>query len=176
MKKRGKSFKGQVRGMSAAQAAMVRDAQRSARTEEVALRIQSAQIPQALAHEHILNNSLAAHSSLEAMRQGKAVETDFHTLAMASNLALILAELDVGSELLDDIRAGQDALMRMLARHEKHGRYLLDGQGLDAVRHLLDIFDAQLEDDRMTDKLIKRAHLTCLERMAQGQVLEVATA
>lgn len=172
MKKRGARFKGQVFGSP-----RVADAQRAAHreinTEAIAMKIRRLQTPERLSRDQIINLAASARLALEDVRKGSATNEGVGWLVNAANMALVIAELGLGGEYLDDIRASQDALIRMLQRHGTHGRYALDGPGLAACVQMLDVHQAQLESEDMTDMVMWQAIDTCHARQAAGQVLEI---
>lgn len=124
-----------------------------------------------LARQQLLDLAIGYHGALESLRTGGR-EADAHTLAMASNVALMLCELGIGGEYIDGVKRAQDAIVAMLARAAKGGRYGFDGPGLAAVQAMLELHDAQLESPDCTEGLLLAALAEIRKRMAAGQVLE----
>lgn len=89
--------------------------------------------------------SLVAHQSLTALTQGQGTEFDAEALAVAMNLSMLLAELDVGKEYLPIAIAGQEAVVRCQARAAKAGKWGLDGPAIAAIEQALELHDQQVE-------------------------------
>lgn len=175
MKKRGRNFKGKVCGSGVA-AELQRAEIRNMNTEVVALRIQAAQPGEPLRPDQVLSIAIGARLALEDVRTGTGDGEGVGWLVNAANLSMIIGELGIGGDHLGKIRESQDALMRMIGRHERTGRYALDGPGLTACIEMMDVHQAQLKSADMTDQLMRRALRICNERQAAGQVLELAAA
>jgi hypothetical protein len=111
------------------------------------------------------------HLALLNIREGSASEQSWSCLALASNLALVLAELGYGEDWIPMIQRGQAGLMRAKGRGDRSSSWRLDGAGMTSVGEMLDIFDAQLEiAPRMA---IVRAREILLERMANNEILAI---
>lgn len=63
----------------------------------------------------------------------------------ALNMTEALARLRIGSELTDQIRAGQDALYALAQRGTRLGRFVFTGPELQAINLAMEIHDAQLD-------------------------------
>ena len=104
----------------------------------------------AISMQHALDASqktdlgCALHVSLEALRTGQASEQEFHTLAAAVNVSLVLCERDIGNEHLPAIKQAQASLLRLLERGRTTGRWLFDGQAWKECSHAIAIHEAQL--------------------------------
>jgi hypothetical protein len=108
--------------------------------------------------------------AVDAIAHGRGEEGDFHTLAAAVNVAMICAErIDplVERTCID----ARDALMRMLARKEKHGTYGFDGPGYSQVLECVDVY--QQLTSLLTGGQLKAAMTECIKRMRSGEYLEV---
>lgn len=87
---------------------------------------------------------LAYHLSFQTMLTGGS-ETAWHSLAATLNVCLILCERGFGAEFESEIKAGMRALMRTKYRQQETGSWALDGDGIAAMRRVLEIHDAQVE-------------------------------
>ena len=116
--------------------------------------------------------AIGYHSALEAIRTGKATEADAHTLAMASNVTLMLCELGLGGDQIEAVKQAQGYIVAMMDRGAETGRYAFSGPGLQAVRSLLELHDAQLESADCTEGLMLAAIREIRRRMDAGAVLE----
>ena len=74
------------------------------------------------------------------------------------------------------IRDAQDAIVALLARGQRVGRYAFDGPGLVAVVELLSVHDAQLECEACTSAVMVGVLAEIRRRMADGQVLQAVPA
>lgn len=88
---------------------------------------------------------LYANEAIALLAQGKANDSDLHSLACLSNVSLLFAERGLGCEYVDDVKAGQQAIVSMFQRFERTGRVGASGPELQAVRVLVQIHEAQLE-------------------------------
>lgn len=112
---------------------------------------------------------LAVHLSLERIRTGSGEARDFHTLAAAVNVSLVLCERGIGPEYLDDVIAAQDALLRMLARQRRTGRWGFDGSGYATLARAVELHEAQVGG--ITRDGARAAMLEVRRRAARGEVL-----
>lgn len=129
---------------------------------------------QPLAEEQVRDLLIYAIQSVASVGSGEAIESDLHNIACMSNVSMLLAEWGLGDEYLDDIRAGQDAVVSMMARHERVGRVGASGPELVALRRLLEIHEAQLESGITRGEMVSALN-EIRRRMSTGQVLETAT-
>lgn len=112
--------------------------------------------------------SLRVYAAFEALRDGRGDDDDFHQLAGALNVSLIRAEA-IAPELVDLVKAGQEAAMSCLRRHEAGKRYGFDAAGLRDIPPALEVYDAVLAEStplQMTQALQEAAR-----RMRQGETL-----
>lgn len=112
---------------------------------------------------------LAVHTSIERIRLGAGIEGDWHTLAAAANVSLVLCERGVGAEYLDDIRRAQDALVEVHRRHQRTGRWLFSGPAYTALARAVAIHEAQLA--AITRDSARAAMLEVRRRVERGEVL-----
>lgn len=124
---------------------------------------------QRLADDQLTDLGMAVHTSIERIRIGEPLEQDWHTLAAACNVSLVLCERGVGAEYLDDIKAAQDALVEILQRQRRTGRWAFHGAGYVAVSRAVEIHEAQL--GAITRDSARAAMLEVRRRVDRGEVL-----
>ena len=109
---------------------------------------------------------LKYHLALDAVLHGKATAADVNLLANASNVCTALARaVDKGREWATEIRAGADAIEALRNRDRK----VCTGPELQAIRVLLEIHDAQLDDSTISD--IETAVALVRKRERQGMMV-----
>jgi hypothetical protein len=117
---------------------------------------------------------ILAHTSLEAIEKGRGEEKDVYQLAFASSITLMFAEMGMGADMIDDVvKPAQVHLVELVGRLNRKESLLLTGPGMQSVRRLLELHDAQLEHPEMTQGLTYRAVRAVLARMAEGNVMEI---
>ena len=105
---------------------------------------------QAIAMQHPLDTTqktdlgVALRVSLEALRTGRATEQEFHTLAAAINVSLVLCERGTGNEYEATIKGAQEGLLRLWQRGQHTGRWVMDGPGLHHAMQCIDLHEAQI--------------------------------
>lgn len=112
---------------------------------------------------------LAVHLAIERLRVGTPIKGDWHTLAAAVNVSMVLCERGVGPEYLPDILAAQDALLRVHDRHAKTGRWAFDGPAYKALTRAVEIHEAHA--GAITRDGARAAMLEVRRRAARGEVL-----
>lgn len=122
-----------------------------------------------MADDQLRDLGLAVHAAIERMRIGHGIEQDFHTLAAAVNVSLILCERGVGAEHLGTVTAAQDALVRVWARGNETRRWAFDGSGLQAVNAAVALHEQQIAAVPRTE--CRDAMLECRRRVVRGDVL-----
>lgn len=113
--------------------------------------------------------NLPVRIALDGFLTGKAVETDFHTLAAAVNIAMICAER-IGPVVEQACIAGRDAMARVWARHQACGAWGLDGPAIDELKQVVSIYE-QLTS-LLTGGQLKDAMTECVRRMQAGEVIQ----
>lgn len=124
---------------------------------------------QPMADDQLRDLGMAVHTSIERLRIGKGIEMDFHTLAAAVNVSLVLCERGIGAEYLGDVTTAQDALIRILERQRATGRWAFDGPAYVALARAVELHEAQLET--ITRDGARAALLEVRRRVDRGQVL-----
>lgn len=118
--------------------------------------------------------AIAYHGALQAIASGNGNAEDANALAVSANMTLMLVELGLGIDQLDAVREAQDAIVSMMARAQRVGRFGMTGAELKAVQHMLDLHDAQIADPECTEAVMIAALEECTRRKAAGQVLRVS--
>ena len=124
---------------------------------------------QRLTDDQLTDLGMAVHTSIERMRIGHGIELDWHTLAAAVNVSLILCERGVGAEYLDDIKSAQDALIEILERHRRTWKWAFHGAGYTALARAVELHEAQLAT--ITRDSARAAMLEVRKRVDRGEVL-----
>jgi hypothetical protein len=83
------------------------------------------------------------YSALEAMTKGQGTVTDWRTLVDVLNLAEIMAKNGVGPEVLPVCHVAQESLHKAAMRYQETMKMGLDGEGIKAIRELLEYADLQ---------------------------------
>ncbi len=112
---------------------------------------------------------MAVHTSIERLRIGAGIELDWHTLAAAANVSLVMCERGVGAEYLDDIKSAQDALVEILERQRRTGKWAFHGAGYVALARAVEIHEAQLA--AVSRDGARAAMLEVRRRVDSGHVL-----
>lgn len=152
MKKRGKHFNGKG----------------SVRVDRGAW-MQAIGMQQPLTQDQVDDLGLAVHLAVERLRIGQLIEGDWHTLAAAVNVSMVLCEKGVGPEYLGDIIKAQDALLRIFDRHAATGRWAFDGPAYTALTRAVEIHEAHA--GAITRDGARAAMLEVRRRAARGEVL-----
>ena len=83
------------------------------------------------------------YSALEAITKGMGTIQDWHTLTEVLNLSETMARGGVGPEVLPVCEKAQKALFKAAERYNSTMRIVLDGEGIKAVRELIEYADLQ---------------------------------
>lgn len=87
---------------------------------------------------------LLEYSALEAMTKGQGTVTDWRVLVDVLNLSETMARHNIGKdEVMPVCQKAQDALHQAAERYQKTMRMGLSGEGIQAVRELLEYADLQ---------------------------------
>jgi hypothetical protein len=112
--------------------------------------------------------SIPVRMSWSAMCDGTGDDEDFHTLAATANVCLICAE-GISPEVVEAVKAAQTALMEMLGRNERTGKWGVDYQTREHIPVLLDVYEQLLE--LSTPLQMQKAMTETIKRMNEGQTL-----
>ena len=83
------------------------------------------------------------YSALDSMTKGSGTVTDWRTLVDVLNLAEIMGKNGVGPEVLPICEKAQESLHKAAMRYQDTMRMGLDGQGIKAIRDLIEYADLQ---------------------------------
>lgn len=99
----------------------------------------------ALDASQLLHLGVALRTHLQALATGMAEEATWHNLAGGVNVSMVLAERmpDVPG-LSEAVGAAQEAVVRLRENGRKRKRWLVDGEGLTALKRWLLYYEAQL--------------------------------
>lgn len=106
--------------------------------------------------------------------QGSGSAESWSCIAMSANLAMILAEMDVGEDQLEALDTAIGAIFQAQARGERTGRWGFTGDAMKKVRHMLDVYAWQLKAATRAEVL--HARDTMMKRLAKGHVYRLAAA
>ena len=123
--------------------------------------------------DEALSIMLKHRLALEQLRTGRATKQDIDSLMSIVNLAEALAEHDRGAEYLPDIHAAQ-AQLKLLAERgaQRNMRFTMNAEQWAALKHVLDIHEAQLEAATVYD--IERSYDLVMKRLRHGQAHFIA--
>ena len=105
----------------------------------------------------------------DAFLNSKANEDDWHTLALVSNVCLVLSE-NISKEIEADVKLCQAALLRVRDRYRTHKSFTLDADGRKWVVYIADLYEELIKvvvPDTLT-KAINEVN----RRMRNGNTLE----
>lgn len=184
-RKQKANFKGKISGSDPRYRAIAKKLRRDQATERIAQCIDQAaharaaaallnKAPEQMTRDQVRDIITGCRLAMEDLRTGQADEAQIGWLVNAVNLALILAEQGLGDDAdMAAIKAGQDGLVRLIARQKRLGRFGLDGPGWQALSAALAVHDAQIESEDLTDRMMLCALVTLRQRIEAGQFIEV---
>lgn len=115
--------------------------------------------------------SLPVRVAFDCLRTGEGKEVHFHTLAAAVNVALIRSE-SVDQLCVETCQRAQHALMAVLARSQRLGKWGLDAAGLQDIPPAIDLHEQLLE--LSTPLQMQKAFNETIRRMNAGYGMEIA--
>jgi hypothetical protein len=91
---------------------------------------------------------LKNHEALDSIMKGEGTKEHVDVLIHAVNMAEALIRIrdDLGADWATEIRAAQDAIYTIGRRGVEKGRFAFTGPEMTAVRVVMDVHDAQLDD------------------------------
>jgi hypothetical protein len=91
---------------------------------------------------------LKNHEALDSIMKGEGTKEHVDVLIHAVNMAEALIRIrdDLGADWAIEIKAAQDAIYTMGKRGVEKGRFAFTGPEMTAVRVVMDVHDAQLDD------------------------------
>jgi hypothetical protein len=91
---------------------------------------------------------LKNHEALDSIMKGQGTRSHVDVLIHAVNMAEALIRIrdDLGADWATEIKAAQDAIYTMAKRGVEKNRFAFTGPEMTAVRVVMDVHDAQLDD------------------------------
>jgi len=91
---------------------------------------------------------LKNHEALESILRGQGTKHDVDVLINAVNMAEALIRIrdDLGADWATEIKAAQDAIYTMGKRGVERGSFAFTGPEMTALKLVMDVHDAQLDD------------------------------
>jgi hypothetical protein len=86
---------------------------------------------------------LLEYSALDAITRGQGTVQDWRTLVDVLNLSETMGRAGVGAEVLPVCKKAQDSLHKAAMRYQETMRMGLDGEGIKAIRDLIEYADLQ---------------------------------
>ena len=86
---------------------------------------------------------LLEYSALDALIKGSGTVQDWRTLVDVLNLSEMMGKNGVGPEVLPICQTAQESLHKAAMRYQETMRMGLDGQGIQAIRDLIEFADLQ---------------------------------
>jgi hypothetical protein len=83
------------------------------------------------------------YSALDSMTKGSGTVTDWRTLVDILNLSEMMGKNGIGPEVLPICEKAQESLHKAAMRYQETMRMGLDGQGIKAIRDLIEYADLQ---------------------------------
>ena len=83
------------------------------------------------------------YAALDAITRGKGTVTDWRTLVDVMNLSEMMGKGGIGPEVLPICEKAQESLHKAAMRYQETMRMGLDGQGIQAIRDLIEYADLQ---------------------------------
>lgn len=120
--------------------------------------------------EHRTEAGLRYWLAFVQLKYGAATRPAWEVVCQALNIAMILAEDDIGAGYLGELIAAQEFAFVAYKRGERTGSYRLDGPGIQVVARALEIHDAQLAVALWGDITIAEKKMT--DSIAEGNVFE----
>ena len=100
----------------------------------------------------ITTQRIKAHGVIDSVRRGEATRNDMDALIAVFNMAEALVSLGIGGEYVDEVHAGQMALLVLSRRGiARDMRFICTAQELTAINNAMEIHDAQLEVSTVID-------------------------
>ena len=119
---------------------------------------------------------LKNHGALDSILTGKGTREHVDVLIAAVNIceAMVRIRDDLGVDWATEIRAAQDALLTMARRGLEKDRFAFTGPEMTAIKLVMDIHDAQLDD--CTVKEMEQALFIVHEEIRQKKARSIVMA
>lgn len=100
------------------------------------------------------------HSAFDEIAKGRGTQEHFGVLINVLNMAEVLAAWGHGKDWMPEIKAGQQALVELGTRSAQMGRYTFKAAEMSAIKLVLQVHDAQLEQVTVNefDRAIQYVH------------------
>lgn len=99
---------------------------------------------QQMADDQLRDLGMEIHVGVERMRLGIGQEQDFHNFAAMVNVTMVFCERGLGEEYGYIVEDAKVALLRVIERSEKTGRWAFDGSGMTAINACTELFEKQM--------------------------------
>lgn len=106
---------------------------------------------------------IISHGSMHALTTGTGTRADWELICNALNVAVVLAERDIGGEYIEQIRNAMIAHAQCGKRLFKGGTLGYTGEQMSVVNFALDVHDAQVDIATIGD--MEFAHLEVKKRL-----------
>lgn len=113
-------------------------------TDPVAFTIESI-TPVSKHQNYLLNLKIKNSESMLSLMRGTATRDDIDTLVNMSNATEALYELGFGREYKDVCVDGRVAILNIVYRAQKHGKFTPTGEEIRALNMLMELNDAQMD-------------------------------
>ena len=96
---------------------------------------------------------LKNHEALDSILKGQGTREHVDVIINAVNMAEAMVRIrdDLGADWVTEIRAAQDAIYTMGKRGVEKGRFAFTGPEMNAVKLVMDVHDAQLDECTVKD-------------------------
>lgn len=131
--------------------------------------LQAINMQHGMADDQLRDLGMAIHTSIERLRLGLGEEIDFHTMAAMFNVSLVLCERGVGPEGMGCVQAAQDALVEILERNRRTGKWGFSGPEMQAINDCAHLHEQQIA--LVPRRECRDAMLEVRRRAARGDVL-----
>lgn len=84
--------------------------------------------------------ALPIRISVDAFLESRAVEDDWHNVALVSNVCLVLSE-HLGGDIEAEVKKAQEAILRVRDRFRKCGSLTLDADGRQRFVYIADLYE-----------------------------------
>lgn len=126
-----------------------------------------------MTHSAKLSIGMHTRTALTRLMRGQAIHEDLAALALAANIAMLLAERGLGEELLPEIIEAQQVTAILMRQMDAYGKPRPTGPMLTSIRKMLEISEAQLDSPDCTQASVEAATLEFNRRVASGAIFEV---
>jgi len=119
----------------------------------------------------LLTLKLKAHAALTALLQGTATAAHMGTIVDMYNMVEALHKMGFGEEYADCVEAGMAAVVEVVKRQHKIGKYVPTGPEIQALNRLIELHDAQM--DVVTVREVDRAIRLAKKEVVSGRAINL---